>query len=610
MVAAAFGGSPVAAQPAAVKNVAKSVFTLTTFRADGSLLASSHGVFVSETGEAVSDLKPFLGAARAVVIDQKGRQMEVTRMQGINELYDVARFLVDGKTIAAPLATGLLAKGGKAWLVGYHPKSPEIVETEVKEMEPFMEQYAYYIFGMNAPDNAIACPFVNEQGEVIGLMQVSTTTFDTHATDVRFIRSLTVGGLAATDANLRKIGIPTALPTDETQAQLALMMAGQSGDSLKYDAAITDFLRQFPQRVDGYEARARWMMTQGDLAAADKMMNQAIDHVANKDDAHYQFSKIVYDALLVYGVDSQEWTLDKAQQEIMKAIQVQDLPAYHQMLGQILFAKGEYQTAFDLFMKLHDDAAPNGELLYQAARCQQMMNAEPMAVVGILDRAIEETDTLRMMETAPYFLLRAEMYEQADSFRKAVFDYTRYEYLQQGNDRRREHADHIHSAADGKADARRGPDARRRRQTADRGPVAENDPRAEERNAADDLRRDTRRIRAAGAVEHNAGRVGQIREPVFGDNHRERRSAADDDVRTDARLLEPHAAFKADRRSADACDQDAQEEFQILSKRELLEHITAESHVANRLSVLDFSDNYVIIIENDEFVKSILRSDG
>ena len=432
LVAAAFGGNPVAAQPAAVKNVAKSVFTLTTFRADGSLLASSHGVFVSETGEAVSDLKPFLGAARAVVIDQKGRQMEVTRMLGINELYDVARFLVDGKTIAAPLATGLLAKGGKAWLVGYHPKSPEIVETEVKEMEPFMEQYAYYIFGMNAPDNAIACPFVNEQGEVIGLMQVSTTTFDTHATDVRFIRSLTVGGLAATDANLRKIGIPTALPTDETQAQLALMMAGQSGDSLKYDAAITDFLRQFPQRVDGYEARARWMMTQGDLAAADKMMNQAIDHVANKDDAHYQFSKIVYDALLVYGVDSQEWTLDKAQQEIMKAIQVQDLPAYHQMLGQILFAKGEYQTAFDLFMKLHDDAAPNGELLYQAARCQQMMNAEPMSVVGILDRAIEETDTLRMMETAPYFLLRAEMYEQADSFRKALFDYTRYEYLQQG----------------------------------------------------------------------------------------------------------------------------------------------------------------------------------
>ena len=71
MVAAAFGGNPVAAQPAAVKNVAKSVFTLTTFRADGSLLASSHGVFVSETGEAVSDLKPFLGAARAVVIDQK-----------------------------------------------------------------------------------------------------------------------------------------------------------------------------------------------------------------------------------------------------------------------------------------------------------------------------------------------------------------------------------------------------------------------------------------------------------------------------------------------------------------------------------------------------------
>ena len=38
------------AQPAPVKQAAKSVFTLTTFRADGSLLASSHGVFIGNQG--------------------------------------------------------------------------------------------------------------------------------------------------------------------------------------------------------------------------------------------------------------------------------------------------------------------------------------------------------------------------------------------------------------------------------------------------------------------------------------------------------------------------------------------------------------------------------
>ncbi len=423
----------LSAQPAAVKNAAKSVFTLTTFRADGSLLESSHGVFVGEQGEAVSQLKPFLGAARAVVIDQKGKQMEVTRMLGVNELYDVARFRVDGKTTALPVAQSHLATGSKAWLVGYHPKTPEIIETTVKDAETFMEQYAYYIFSMNAPDQAVACPFVNELGEALGIMQVSTTTFDTHATDVRFIQSLSLSGLAYTDANMQKIGIPMALPADETQAQLALMMAGQSGDSIKYEAAITDFMQQFPSRVDGYEARARWQMVQGQLKEAAATMEQAIKQTANKDDAHYQYAKLVYDAATQTGVDTDGWTLDKAESEIGQAIEQQNLPAYHLLLGQIQFAKGDYQKAYDLFTKMHNESeTPNGELLYEAARCQQMLGAQPMDVIAMLNQAISETDTLRMAETAPYFLLRAEMYEQADSFRQAAFDYTRYEILQQG----------------------------------------------------------------------------------------------------------------------------------------------------------------------------------
>ena len=62
-------GGSLLAQPNPVKQAAKSVFTLTTFRPDGSLLASSHGVFIGSQGEAISDLTPFLGAKRAVVVD-------------------------------------------------------------------------------------------------------------------------------------------------------------------------------------------------------------------------------------------------------------------------------------------------------------------------------------------------------------------------------------------------------------------------------------------------------------------------------------------------------------------------------------------------------------
>ena len=42
------------AQNASMQKTAKAVFTLTTFNKDGSLKASSHGIFVSADGQAVS----------------------------------------------------------------------------------------------------------------------------------------------------------------------------------------------------------------------------------------------------------------------------------------------------------------------------------------------------------------------------------------------------------------------------------------------------------------------------------------------------------------------------------------------------------------------------
>ena len=85
MIAMALMPLLVTAQPAAVKNAGKAVFTLTTFKADGSLLASSHGIFVGKNGEAISQLKPFEGAASAVVIDNSGKKMNVIRILGANE---------------------------------------------------------------------------------------------------------------------------------------------------------------------------------------------------------------------------------------------------------------------------------------------------------------------------------------------------------------------------------------------------------------------------------------------------------------------------------------------------------------------------------------------
>ena len=62
------------AQPAAVKNAAKSVFTLTAFNKDGDITGSSHGIFVDNDGTAISDWSVFDGAHHAVVIDANGKK--------------------------------------------------------------------------------------------------------------------------------------------------------------------------------------------------------------------------------------------------------------------------------------------------------------------------------------------------------------------------------------------------------------------------------------------------------------------------------------------------------------------------------------------------------
>lgn len=422
------------AQPSAVKNAAKSVFKLTTYNADGTVLSTSHGVFVGNNGEAISDLKPFIGASKAIVTDSKGREMNVERIMGVNDIYDVAKFKVSGKTIPLNVAQSASASGSQAWLVSYAEKSPTITAATVKNVETFMDKYSYYIFSHAVPENTNACPFVNSEGQVIGIMQPSTTSTDIHATDAKFITELQTTGLSVEDETMKKIGIPPSLPTDKSQALLTLMMAAQANDSIKHAAIVSDFINQYPTSVDGYTAQAQIYLDANDFESAEKEMETAIKKVENKDEAHYNYSKIIYNKE-VYKSDIPyaAWNLDKAFEEINKAYAINPQPSYQHQQALITYAKGEYQKAYDMFMDLTKTSIRNPELFYNASQCKQMLKAPMKEVIALLDSAITTTDTLRLREAAPYFLARAEAYITTDSFRQAVFDYTRYEILVNGN---------------------------------------------------------------------------------------------------------------------------------------------------------------------------------
>ena len=428
--------STAIAQPAPVKAAAKAVFTLTTFRADGSILASSHGVFTSADGEAISDLTPFIGAEKAVVVDANGKKMDVTRMLGVNSLYDVARFRVNGKTNAAPPATSTATAGSQAWLLPYAyskngtSSTTAPVATTVKSVETFLDKYPFYIFDTNIPENVNACPFVNAQGQVLGLLQLTQSGENIHAPAASFATDLRLNALNMNDANMSRIGIPVALPSKYEDAVLALMISGTN--ATKHKAVIEDFISQFPNLPDGYQARAQMEVNDGQFDAAARDMQTVIKNSEHKDEAYFNYGQLIYNKLVF---NSQQpyaaWTFDTAMEQAEKANSINPQPVYQHLQAQINFAKGDYQQAHDMFMQLTQTDMRSPEVFYEAAHAKQMLNPKDTMFIALIDSAIVCCDSINRISPAPYVLARAQAWETAGYYRRAVSDYNIYAYFMQ-----------------------------------------------------------------------------------------------------------------------------------------------------------------------------------
>lgn len=410
----------------------KAVFTLTTFKADGTILASTNGVFVGSQGDAVSAWTPFIGAKSAVCIDADGRKHNVEAIYGANELYDVCRFRVDGETPSAPICKSNLTAGSKASLLTYALRSASSKSFSVENVEKFGDQgYGYYIFKEKAPENYANCPFINKNGEVIGLLQHSKSNEQTHAVDVRFITALTPNGLSLNDPVLRRTAIRTALPSDLDGAKLTLMMAGERGDSALYSQYVDDMIRFFPKAIDGYSARAQQQLWTRQFNDAEATMQTAIERVDAKDEAHSAFSTIIFQKQ-IYFADSTalSWSFDRALDEAKKAYEIKKMPVYQHQQAQIIYSMGNYADAYQLFIDLTKSDIRSGELFYEAAQCRTALGAETSEVLALLDSAVAVNPQSSI--SAPYYLARGRLLDAAGETRKAVRDYNKYDTLMLG----------------------------------------------------------------------------------------------------------------------------------------------------------------------------------
>lgn len=421
------------AQPAPVVKAAKSIFTLTTFAKDGSILASSHGVFIGNNGEAVALWSPFKGAAKAVVIDANGNKMNVETIDGANEIYDICKFRVDGKAIGATLAAHQANKGEKVWLASYSVKKPSAKQIPVSNTEKFNNTYHYYIFSSQEDDINIGCPILNSKGEILGLLQKSVKGDEIHATDARFAYDQKISGMSVNDPVLKSTEIRTTLPDTHNDALLTIMMAQTTRDSLTHTLYISDFIHKFPKSIEGYTAQASEYLKANQFNQADEIMKRAINQVDKKDEAYSDYAKIIYQKE-VFKSDQPfaNWSLDTALKQSQEAYKINPKSIYKHQQAQIIYAKGDYQQAYQMFMELTNSDIRNGEVFYEAAQCKAQLNAPKEEYMALLDSAIAACPQPLTAVAAPYVLARGIAYDHNGETRKALTDYNQYDSLMVG----------------------------------------------------------------------------------------------------------------------------------------------------------------------------------
>lgn len=428
----------VAQAPKWVDKAKRAVFSVVTYDQDDKILNTGNGFFVTEDGVALSDYTLFKGARRAVVMSSDGAQMPVEAIMGADDMYDVVKFRVGipGKKVTAlTLAAVAPAVGADVYLLPYSTqKDRSFTAGKVKEADKISGNYSYYTLDMRLKDKMVSCPLMTVDGQVFGLAQKSSgqdTATICYAIDANFAMSQNISALSYGDMSLKGIGIKKALPDTEEQALVFLYMASSQLSPEKYMETLNDFIAQYPASADGYLRRAsQHLFMSREDASMDKVaadMDKALEVAAKKDDVYYNRAKIIYNYALgkpekVY----KDWSLDKALDEVRKAIAIDELPVYVQLEGDILFAKQDYPSAFTSYDKVNKTILASPATFFSAAKTKELMQAPAEEVLALMDSCVARFTQPYTEEAAPYLLERAQARMNADQARNAMLDYDAY----------------------------------------------------------------------------------------------------------------------------------------------------------------------------------------
>lgn len=431
-------GTTWAQNPKWFKKARKTQVTVITYNTQDEI-HQGQGFFISEDGTIIAEYDLFKDAVRGTVVDSEGTEHSITKVLGANSLYNVARLSTTNEKNSIQVKTAQTQSVGSIVyimpLCNNDKKSLCITDT-IKNVQEFSdENYPYYTLSKTIDERFAGCPAFNEEGELIGHIQLSASGSDkpSFILGAQYSNSLTIKALDANNADLTAINIPKELPAEESQAVTYLFLMNKQNTQI-YEEQINAFIKKYPSNTTGYILLAELKVKQQDYKAAEGIYSLAMNKQTEaEDELHHSYAKLLYQCGLKEKAPSDGWDMEHALKEAEAAYSCNPLPLYTALEGLCLYALKRYEESHDKFIKVTQSNMRSAEYFMYASQCKQMLLAPTEEILALQDSAVNCYSKPYPAEAANYIYLRGKTLASMEKFREAVADMNEFEHLVSGN---------------------------------------------------------------------------------------------------------------------------------------------------------------------------------
>ena len=417
--------------PKWAKKARKAVFSVITYNADNKILNTGNGFYIDSEGTGVSDYSLFKGAHRAVVVTADGKELPVTLILGANDMYDVVRFKTETtkkqESLSAASTPG--KANDKVYVMPYSTQnSVNGIAGTIQNIDSIGKNSFYYTLSMSTGVKDVSCPLMNENGEVIGMIQRNSDSEDkkSYALGINYAKSLSINALSGSDTTLKSIKIKKGLPEDESQALVFLYMMSSQLEAEEYLSILNDFIKMYPNNMEGYLRRATYYMDKNSdeiVSTVEENLQKTVDVAENKAEAHYNIAKLIYNYSIskTQKPEKANWTLERALEEINKAVSESGEGLYYQVQGDIYFAMKDYSNAATAYENVCKTPLASASAFYAAAKAKELVEGtDKKEIIAMMDSAVAYYNPPYGKDAAPYLFERARVKSDAKMYREAA----------------------------------------------------------------------------------------------------------------------------------------------------------------------------------------------